>query len=64
MADTAPVDCDPVSPFEPLQPPDAVQEAALVLDQVSEDEAPGFTVLGVALSVTIGALPETVTVAD
>jgi hypothetical protein len=58
------VDCEPLSPFEPLQPPDALQEVALVLDQVSVEEAPDFTLLGVAVSVTIGALLETVTVAD
>jgi hypothetical protein len=64
LADTAAVDCEPVRPLEPLQPPDAVQAVALVLDQVSVEEAPAFTVLGVAVSVTIGALLETVTVAD
>jgi hypothetical protein len=48
----------------PLQPPDALQEVAFVLDQVSKEEAPEFTVLGVAVSVTTGALLETVTVAD
>ena len=36
----------------------------MVLDQASVEEAPDFTLLGVAVSVTIGALPETVTVAD
>jgi hypothetical protein len=50
--------------LEPLQPPDAVQEVALVLDHVSVEETPDFTLLGVAVSVTIGAAPETVTVAD
>ena len=64
MADTAPLDCEPLRPLEPLQPPDAVQALALALDQVSADEAPAFTVLGVAVSVTTGALLETVTVAD
>jgi hypothetical protein len=64
LADTEPVDCEPLSPLEPLQPPDAVQDVALVLDQVSEEEAPEFTVLGVALSVTIGAILDTVTVTD
>ena len=48
----------------PLQPPDAVQAVASVLAQVSAEEAPAFRLLGVALSVTVGALPETVTVAD
>ena len=56
--------CEPLRPLEPLQPPDAVQALALALDQVSADEAPAFTVLGVAVSVTTGALLETVTVAD
>jgi hypothetical protein len=64
LADTAPVDCEPVSPLEPLQPPDAVQEVALVLDQASVEEVPEFTMLGVALSMTIGATLDTVTVAD
>ena len=64
MADTAPVDCVPLSPLEPLQPPDAVHAVALLLDQVSVEAAPDFTLLGLALSVTMGALPATVTVAD
>jgi hypothetical protein len=63
-AATAPVDCEPLSPLEPLQPPDALQEVALLLDQVSEEGAPESTVLGVAASVTTGAKLETVTVAD
>jgi len=58
------VDCEPLSPLEPLQPPDAVQAVALVLDQVSVEATPAFKLLGVALRVTIGALLETVTVAD
>jgi hypothetical protein len=64
LLDTAPVDCEPLSALLPLQPPDAVQAVALLLDQVSVEEAPAFTLLGVALSVIVGALPETVTVAD
>lgn len=51
-------------PFEPLQPPDAVQAVALVLDQVRVEAAPDFTLLGEALKVTVGAWLETVTVAD
>ncbi len=47
----------------PLQLPHALQEVASRLDQVKVDEPPAFTVLGAALSVTIGALLETVTVA-
>jgi len=58
------VDCEPLRPLAPLQPPDALQEVAFVLDQVSKEEAPEFTVLGVAVSVTTGAAPDIVTVAD
>ena len=58
------MDCEPLSPLEPLQPPDAVQAVALLLDHVRVEEAPEFTLLGDALRVTIGALLETVTVAD
>jgi hypothetical protein len=58
------VDCEPLSALAPLQPPEAAQAVALVLDQVSVEAPPAFTLLGVALSVTIGALLETVTVAD
>jgi hypothetical protein len=59
----APVDCVPLSPFEPLQPPAAEQEVTLAVDQVSVDEPPDFTLLGLALRVTVGDLPATVTVA-
>jgi hypothetical protein len=48
LADTAPVDCEPLSALLPLHPPDALQEVALLLDQVREEEAPEFTVLGAA----------------
>ena len=58
------MDCEPLSALEPLQAPDAVQELALLLDQVSVEALPAFTVVGAALSVTVGALLETVTVAD
>jgi hypothetical protein len=58
------VDCEPLTPLEPLQPPDAVQAVALLLDQFSVEAAPAFTVLGVALSVTVGAPLATVIVAD
>jgi hypothetical protein len=58
------VDCEPLGPLEPLQPPDALQDVALVLDQLSEEEVPESTVLGVAASETTGGILETVTVAD
>ena len=64
MAETVPVPCVPLSPLEPLQPPAAVQAVALLLDQVSVEAVPDFTLLGLALNVTMGALPATVTVAD
>lgn len=35
-----------------------------MLDQVSVEATPDFTLLGLAARVTVGALPETVTVAD
>ena len=58
------MDCVPLAALLPLHAPDAVQAVALLLDQVSVEAAPDFTLLGLALSVTIGALPATVTVAD
>ena len=58
------MNCEPLRPLEPLQLPDAAQTVALLLDQVSVEAAPAFTVLGEAVNVTIGALVETVTVAD
>lgn len=57
------MDCVPVSDFVPDQAPEATQDVALVLDQLSEEEVPDFTLLGAAVSVTAGDLPETVTVA-
>jgi hypothetical protein len=64
LADTAPVDCEPLNHLVPLQPPDAAQDVALVPDQLSVAEPPEFTLLGVALSVTVGAAGATVTVTD
>jgi hypothetical protein len=55
---------EPFKPLAPLQAPDAAHEVALVLVHVSVEEAPAFTMLGAAASVTTGALLETVTVAD
>ena len=48
----------------PLQPPEAVQEVALVEDQLSVEPLPEVTVLGLALNVTVGAGAATVTVVD
>jgi len=58
------VDWEPFRPLAPLQAPDAAHEVALVLVHVSVEEVPAFRMLGAALSVTAGALLETVTVAD
>jgi hypothetical protein len=48
----------------PVQPPDAVQLVALVLDQVSVELAPAVMLVGEALSATVGAGGVTVTVAE
>jgi hypothetical protein len=39
----------------PVQPPEAVQDVALVLDQVSVLVAPAVIAVGVAAKVTVGA---------
>ena len=57
------MDCVPLTDFDPLQAPEAVQEVTFALDQVSVEEEPDFTLLGVAMRLTLGALPATVTVA-
>ena len=48
----------------PAQPPDAVQAVALVELQLNVELLPAATVAGLALSATVGALADTVTVAD
>ena len=65
FAVSAPVDCDPLMALGPDQAPDAVQEVALLDDQVSVDAPPLLIVLGLALKlkVTVG-FELTVTVAD
>jgi hypothetical protein len=56
--------CVPLVAFVPVQPPLAVQEVALVLDQVRVELLPGSIVVGIAVSVTVGtAAAVTVTVA-
>ncbi len=65
LAVNAPVDCEPLIAFAPDQPPEAVQEVALVDDQVSVALPPLATVLGVALKVTTAVgFALTVTEAD
>jgi len=59
-----PVDCDPLTPLPPDQPPEAVQEAALAADQFSVALPPLVTALGPTLRLTLGAGALTLTVAD
>ena len=61
---SAPVVVDPLVASLPDQAPEATQEVALVEDQVKVAALPLATVLGLALSVTVGGREVTVTVAD
>ena len=66
---SAPVDWLPAVTLVPDQPPEAMQEVALVEDQVSVEAAPLATEFGFAASVTVGSRggggePDTVTVAE
>ena len=63
VAVTAGVFADPLVASAPLQPPEAVQDVAFVVDQVSADALPLATVLGFADSVMVGAGVVTETVA-
>jgi hypothetical protein len=54
----------PAAFSDPLQPPEATQELALVDDQVNAEVAPLCTVVGFAVKVTAGAGVVTDTVAD
>lgn len=49
-----PVNCVPLGPSIPLQPPEAVQESAPVELQVSDDVPPRATAPGDAVSVVVG----------
>ena len=64
MAVSAPVDCVPLTALAPDQPPEAVQEVALVADQFSVALAPLVIALGPTLKVTVGATALMDTVAD
>jgi hypothetical protein len=55
---------EPLIGSDPLHPPEALQDVALVEDQVSVDVAPFLTVLGFVVSVTAGGDCVTETVAD
>jgi hypothetical protein len=64
LADSTPVDCEPLSALLPLQPPDAVQAVAFAAVQLSVELVPLATELGAALMETVGAGELTDTVAD
>jgi hypothetical protein len=64
LAVSAPVDHDPFAGWLPDQAPEAVQEVALVDDQLNVDALPLATVLGLAVKLTVGAGEVTETVAD
>jgi hypothetical protein len=51
---SAPVDFVPLVASIPVQPPEAVQEVALVEFQVSVEAPPEATAVGLALSVAVG----------
>jgi hypothetical protein len=56
------VTCVPLVACAPDQPPDAVHAVALVELQISVEVLPELTVLGLAVSWTVGAAADTVTV--
>ena len=60
----APLDSLPETALLPDHAPEAVQELALVEDQVSVEDPPLATVVGFAVSDTVGAGGVTVTLAD
>ena len=64
MADSAPVDCEPLSALLAFHAPDAIQAVAFVADHVSIELVPLATELGAALIRTVGAGELTETVAD
>ena len=65
MAESAPVDCEPLTGLLPDQAPEAVQEVALVDDQLKLELPPLATVLGLALRLTVAVgFGLTVTVVD
>jgi hypothetical protein len=64
VADSAPVDAEPLRPLAPDQAPEAAHALALVEDQLSVDALPVATLLGAALSATVGAAALTETAAD
>jgi hypothetical protein len=64
FAVSAPVDTEPLTGWLPDQAPEAAHEVALVEDHVRVAALPLVSVLGLAVSVTVGGGDVTVTVAD
>ncbi len=58
------MDCEPLRALLPDQAPEAVQDVALVADQVKFELPPLATVAGLALNVTVGEGEVTETVTD
>jgi hypothetical protein len=58
---SAPVEDEPLVGSPPDQAPEAVHEVALVADQLTIELAPLRTVLGLAVTVTVGAAAAGVT---
>jgi hypothetical protein len=54
FAVSAPVDCEPLIPLVPDQAPEAVQDVALVADQLKVELLPLVTVLGLADRLIVG----------
>jgi hypothetical protein len=61
---SAAVFVEPLTGSAPLQPPDALQEVALVDDHVIVELPPLEILLGLAVMVTVGAAEVTETVVD
>jgi hypothetical protein len=64
LAESTPVDCEPLTALVPLHAPDAVQAVAFDADQVSVELVPLAIELGAALIKTVGAGELTETMAD
>ena len=64
MAESAPVEREPLTGSLPDQAPEAVHEVAFAADQVKVEALPLMTELGFALKLTVGAGDFTDTVAD
>lgn len=56
--------CDPLVALVPDHAPEAVQDVASVLDQVSTVDAPSVRLVGDPVNVSVGAGSLTVSVAD